>query len=127
MSTTVMNRHEETAEAIGEETLKDDTLKFVELELALAAEDVRLEGFEAAVRHACASCGVAFLFNLPVFGATDAQRVAAAGWHVDGACEPAFAFMTLGRDGTSVTVDTTCESLDHADDVARAWFDLMTV
>ena len=127
MSTTVLNRPAKVTTPGVTETVGDDALKFVELELALAAEDVRTEGFETAVRQACAACGVAFVFNLPVFGAADAQRVAAAGWRHDGVTEPSFAFFTLGRDGTSIAISAQCDSLDHAADVARAWFDLMTV
>lgn len=102
-------------------------LKLVELELALGAQDIRVEGFEAAVRNACADCGVAFVFNLPVFGTDEAQRVAAAGWREGKAAEPEFAFVTLGADGSTITIDRRCDCLDHAADVARAWFDLMTV
>lgn len=122
MNTSVMNRPALAGDRNGE-----NALKHVELELALGAQDIRVEGFEAAVRNACADCGVTYLFNLPVFGAASAQRVAAAGWHQGTAAEPEFAFVTLGADGASVTIDRQCACLDHAADVARAWFDLMTV
>lgn len=122
MDTSVMNRPAKARTESGE-----NALKHIELELALGAQDIRVEGFEAAVRNACADCGVAYLFNLPVFGTAKAQRVAAAGWRDGKAAEPEFAFVTLGSDGASVTIDRQCDCLDHAADVARAWFDLMTV
>ena len=119
MGTSVPSRPIETDAASG-------ALKLVELELALGAEDIRAEGFEASVRNACAASNVAFLFNLPVFGQDGAQRLAAAGWIGEDAKEPAFAFITLGRDGTTVRVDARCDCLVHAAGVARAWFDLMS-
>lgn len=121
MRTTSMSRTIEAGEPGA-----DGALKLVELELALGAEDIRVEGFEASVRNACAASNVAFLFNLPVFGENGAQRVAAAGWLGEDTEEPMFAFITLGRDGSKMQVDAHCDCLDHAADLARAWFDLMS-
>lgn len=104
----------------------DGMLKLIELELALGAEDIRTEGFEASVRNACEASEVEFLFNLPVFDPGNTQRVAAVGWRTAPGTEPLFAFVTLDADGATVNIDKTCDCLERAPDVARAWFDLMT-
>ncbi|MBO6639365.1 MAG: hypothetical protein JJ920_16890 [Roseitalea sp.] len=116
----------ETAYPGARETLAHTgSLKQVELELALASSDILSDGFEASVRAACASCGLTFLFNLPVFDDPAVQRVAAIAWQETTDASPEFAFVTLDRDGRAVAVSAQCTCLDHGAAVALAWYDLI--
>lgn len=105
----------------------DAALKIAELDLALASLDIEADGFEPAVRRACAECGFVFLFNLPVPEPGNTQRVAAAAWPQERGtgARPALAFIMLDRAGTGVAVADSCDALPHAGAVADAWFDLM--
>lgn len=101
-------------------------LKAVELELALGATDIAADGFEASVDKACDACGLAFVFNLPVFDHPEVQRVAAVAWR-DDENRIVMVFVTLAHNGRMVQVDPTCDCLPHAEAVASAWFDLTTI
>ena len=101
-------------------------LKAIELELALGAADIAADGFEPSIRKACETCGLAFVFNLPVFDHPDVQRVAAVAWRNE--CDAiALVFVTLAQNGRTAQIDATCDCLPHAEAVARAWFDLATI
>ena len=112
-------------DAICQEPSEAD-LKAIEFELALGAADIVADGFEASIRQACATCGLTFVFNLPVFEDAQTQRVAAVAWR-DADNAVALVFVMLAQNGRTVRIDARCDCLPHAASVASAWFDLTTV
>ncbi len=93
------------------------TLEAVELEFALGAIDVFVEGFDAALAKAAERVGGKVLFNMPAIDTSEAQRIGA----IAIAAEPQdqVIFVTLRNDGTTLTIGTPeggniqFESLGH--------------
>ncbi|MFD1197691.1 hypothetical protein ACFQ3K_05025 [Brucella gallinifaecis] len=79
------------------------TLEAVELEFALGAIDVFIEGFDTALAKAAERVGGEVLFNMPALDTTKAQRIGAIA--IAGQPEDQVVFVTLGHDGTTLSVE----------------------
>ncbi|OYR19500.1 hypothetical protein [Brucella thiophenivorans] len=78
------------------------TLEAVELEFALGAIDVLIEGFDTALAKAAERVGGEVLFNMPALDTTTAQRIGAIA--IEGQPQDQVVFVTLGNDGTTLSV-----------------------
>ncbi|WP_343313810.1 hypothetical protein AAIB41_01245 [Brucella sp. BE17] len=78
------------------------TLEAVELEFALGAIDVLLEGFDAALVKATERVGGKVLFNMPAIDTSMAQRIGAIS--IPAQPHDQVIFVTLHNDGTTLTV-----------------------
>ncbi|MCL7999381.1 hypothetical protein M8994_14115 [Brucella sp. 21LCYQ03] len=78
------------------------TLEAVELEFALGAIDVFIEGFDTALAKAAERVGGEVLFNMPALDTTQAQRIGAIA--IAGQPHDQVVFVTLGHDGTTLSV-----------------------
>lgn len=78
------------------------TLEAVELEFALGAIDVLIEGFDAALAKAAERVGGEVLFNMPALDTSAAQRIGAIA--IAGQPQDQVVFVTLGNDGTTLSV-----------------------
>lgn len=101
----------------------DVNLKAVEFELALGAEDILANGFEACVEKAAQSAGFRPLFNLPVPPNDQLQRLAAVACMDES--EPVFTFVALNNSGDQAIVQPDLSSLPHVEKFAEAFFGLM--
>lgn len=82
------------------------TLEAVELEFALGAIDVFIEGFDSALAKAAERVGGEVLFNMPALDTSVAQRIGAiaiAGQSQDQPQDQVI-FVTLANDGTTLSV-----------------------
>lgn len=78
------------------------TLEAVELEFALGAIDVLIEGFDSALAKAAERVGGEVLFNMPALDTSEAQRIGAIA--IAGHPQDQVVFVTLGNDGTTLSV-----------------------
>ncbi|MFC0245187.1 hypothetical protein ACFOLL_05740 [Falsochrobactrum ovis] len=78
------------------------SLEAVELEFALGAIDVLTEGFDTALAKAAERVGGEVLFNMPALDTENAQRIGAIA--VAGQPQDQVIFVTLGKDGTTLSV-----------------------
>jgi len=79
------------------------TLEAVELEFALGAIDVLIEGFDSALAKAAERVGGEVLFNMPALDTSEAQRIGAIA--IAGQPEDQVIFVTLRNDGTTLSVE----------------------
>lgn len=79
------------------------TLEAVELEFALGAIDVLIEGFDSALAKAAERVGGEVLFNMPALDTSKAQRIGAIA--IAGQPEDQVIFVTLRNDGTTLSVE----------------------
>lgn len=79
------------------------TLEAVELEFALGAIDVLIEGFDSALAKAAERVGGEVLFNMPALDTSEAQRIGAVA--IAGQPEDQVIFVTLRNDGTTLSVE----------------------
>lgn len=79
------------------------TLEAVELEFALGAIDVLIEGFDAALAKAAERVGGEVLFNMPALDTSEAQRIGAIA--IAGQPQDQVIFVTLRNDGTTLSVE----------------------
>ena len=79
------------------------TLEAVELEFALGAIDVLIEGFDAALAQAAERVGGEVLFNMPALDTSEAQRIGAIA--IAGQPQDQVIFVTLRNDGTTLSVE----------------------
>ncbi|SPL64753.1 FIG00451047: hypothetical protein [Ochrobactrum soli] len=79
------------------------TLEAVELEFALGAIDVLIEGFDAALAKAAERVGGEVLFNMPALDTSEAQRIGAIA--IAGRPQDQVIFVTLRNDGTTLSVE----------------------
>ena len=101
----------------------DDKLETMEFELALQFQDVRSEGFEAAVAAAADSVGGALLFDMPVPAETECQRVAAV---AIGAGENRLLMLvTMPNEGDALRVETVEKSSHPVAGIVAAYAGLM--
>ncbi|MFR0657072.1 hypothetical protein SB719_21235, partial [Pantoea sp. SIMBA_079] len=77
------------------------TLEAVELEFALGAIDVLIEGFESALAKAAERVGGEVLFNMPALDTSEAQRIGAIS--IAGQPDDQVIFVTLRNDGTTLS------------------------
>ncbi|MBC2884643.1 hypothetical protein H7Q97_04400 [Ochrobactrum sp. CM-21-5] len=84
---------------VGEDVM---TLEAVELEFALGAIDVLIEGFDAALAQAAERVGGEVLFNMPALDTSEAQRIGAIA--ISGQPQDQVIFVTLRNDGTTLSV-----------------------
>lgn len=78
------------------------SLEAVELEFALGAIDVFVEGFDAALAKAAERVGGRVLFNMPAIDTSEAQRIGAIAIHAEP--QDQVIFVTLRNDGTTLTI-----------------------
>ncbi len=78
------------------------TLEAVELEFALGAIDVLIEGFDTALAKAAERVGGEVLFNMPALDTSEAQRIGAIA--ISGQPQDQVIFVTLRNDGTTLSV-----------------------
>jgi len=100
-TTTQSGSAEESAQT-GLET-SSMTLEAVELEFALGAIDVLIEGFDAALAKAAERVGGEVLFNMPALDTSEAQRIGAIA--IAGQPQDQVIFVTLRNDGTTLSVE----------------------
>ncbi len=98
-------------------------LKAVEFELALGAEDIGANSFEACVNRAAKEVGFVPLFNLPIPVRHSIQRLAALAAIVDE--KPVFIFVGLHEDGARAIVKPDLSQMPHLEEFAEAFFDLL--
>jgi len=98
-------------------------LKMVEFELALGAEDLRANGFEACIDSAAKSAGFQLLFNIPSFPEHEWQRIAAVATVEDGM--PLFVFVALNEAGDHAEIQPDLSSSPHLQAFAETYFELM--
>jgi hypothetical protein len=79
------------------------TLEAVELEFALGAIDVLIEGFDAALAKAAERVGGEVLFNMPALDTSEAQRIGAIA--IAGQPQDQVIFVTLRNDGTTLSIE----------------------
>src|SRR5690606_23130190 len=79
------------------------TLEAVELEFALGAIDVLIEGFDSALAKAAERVGGEVLFNMPALDTSQAQRIGAIA--INGQPDDQVIFVTLRNDGTTLSVE----------------------
>ena len=84
------------------EQTQDVSLEAVELEFALGAIDVLTEGFDTALIKAAERVRGEVLFNMPALDTEIAQRIGAIA--VAGQPQDQVIFVTLGKDGTTLSV-----------------------
>lgn len=84
------------------EVSQEVSLEAVELEFALGAIDVLTEGFDTALAKAAGRVGGEVLFNMPALDTENAQRIGAIA--VAGQPQDQVIFVTLGKDGTTLSV-----------------------
>lgn len=84
------------------EVSQEVSLEAVELEFALGAIDVLTEGFDTALAKAAERVGGEVLFNMPALDTENAQRIGAIA--VAGQPQDQVIFVTLGKDGTTLSV-----------------------
>lgn len=105
------------------ETKPSSHIKTVEFELALGAEDLRANGFEACIDSAAKSAGFQLLFNIPALPEHNWQRLAAVATVEDG--KPLFVFIALNDAGDHAEVQPDLSSTPHLQEFAEAYFELM--
>jgi hypothetical protein len=98
-------------------------LKMIEFELALGAEDLRANGFEACLDNAAQSAGFQLLFNIPSLPEHDWQRLAAVATVEDGI--PMFVYVALSNAGDHAEIEPDLSSSPHLQQFAEAYFELM--
>ena len=98
-------------------------IKMVEFELALGAEDLRANGFEACLDNAAQSAGFQLLFNIPALPEHEWQRLAAVATVEDGM--PLFVFVALDDAGDHAEIAPDLSSAPHLQAFAEAYFELM--
>lgn len=98
-------------------------LKMVEFELALGAEDLRSNGFEACIDSAAKSAGFQLLFNIPSLPEHDWQRLAAVATVEEGI--PLFVYVALSDAGDHAEIQPDLSSAPHLQKFAEAYFELM--
>lgn len=98
-------------------------LKMVEFELALGAEDLRANGFEACIDNAAQSTGFQLLFNIPSLPEHKWQRLAAVATVEDGT--PLFVYVALNDAGDHAEIEPDLSSSPHLQEFAEAYFELM--
>jgi hypothetical protein len=90
------------ASGLSDEPQDSMTLEAVELEFALGAIDVLMEGFDAALAQAAERIGGEVLFNMPALDTSSAQRIGAIA--VASQPQDQVIFVSLGHDGTTLSV-----------------------
>lgn len=101
------------------------SLEAVELELAIDAGDIRVLGFDAAVRDAMRTLDGEFLFDLPASGlATGFQRIAVVRLR-SGVRETVILLVMLADDGETIKVCEPDEETAGLSDFARAFINVL--
>lgn len=100
-----MDRALQNGEQPSDRTIASDTmtLEAVELEFALGAIDVLIEGFDSALAKAAERVGGEVLFNMPALDTSQAQRIGAIA--INGQPDDQVIFVTLRNDGTTLSVE----------------------
>lgn len=83
-------------------TLEQNSLEAVELEFALGAQDVLMDGFAGALTKAADMTGGKVLFNMPALDTSHAQRIGAIA--LNGAPDSVF-FVSLLNDGITLSME----------------------
>ena len=113
------------AKASDDIVIDTPSLEAVELELAIDADDIRVLGFDAAVRDAMRSLDGEFLFDLPASGlATGFQRIAVVRVR-SGGRETAILLVMLADDGDTIKVCEPDEETAGLSDFARAFINVL--
>jgi hypothetical protein len=99
---------------------KPDTMGF---ELALQLQDIRSEGFEAAVAAAADSAGGALLFDMPMPAETDCRRVAAVA--IGSGEDRLLMLVTQPNDEEALRVEAVEESSHPVAGIVAAYAGLM--
>lgn len=102
MDRTLHNGHAPATSSAAEAEQDVMTLEAVELEFALGAIDVLIEGFDTALAKAAERVGGEVLFNMPALDTSEAQRIGAIA--IAGQPQDQVVFVTLGNDGTTLSV-----------------------
>lgn len=102
MDRTLHNGHAPATSSTAEADQDAMTLEAVELEFALGAIDVLIEGFDTALAKAAERVGGEVLFNMPALDTSEAQRIGAIA--IAGHLQDQVVFVTLGNDGTTLSV-----------------------
>lgn len=102
MDRTLHNGHVPATSSAAEVDQDVMTLEAVELEFALGAIDVLIEGFDTALAKAAERVGGEVLFNMPALDTSEAQRIGAIA--IAGHPQDQVVFVTLGNDGTTLSV-----------------------
>lgn len=102
MDRTLHNGHMPATTSTAQSEQDVMTLEAVELEFALGAIDVFIEGFDTALAKAAERVGGEVLFNMPALDTTQAQRIGAIA--IAGQPHDQVVFVTLGHDGTTLSV-----------------------
>ncbi|KAB0573617.1 hypothetical protein J3U99_07085 [Brucella pituitosa] len=102
MDRTLHNGHAPATSSAVEAEQDVMTLEAVELEFALGAIDVLIEGFDTALAKAAERVGGEVLFNMPALDTSEAQRIGAIA--IAGQPQDQVVFVTLGNDGTTLSV-----------------------
>lgn len=84
-------------------TLEKNSLEAVELEFALGAQNVLVDGFAGALSKAAEMTGGKVLFNMPALDTSRAQRIGAIALSSDP--EKVF-FVSLLNDGTTLSMES---------------------
>lgn len=101
------------------------SLEEVELELAIDADRIRIDGFDAAVRRAILSVDGEFLFDLPASGLTQGfQRIAAVRL-MHKSAGPRLMLVMLADDGETIRVSEPDEETAGLADFARAFVNVL--
>lgn len=102
MDRNLHNGHSSATSSIAASEQEVMTLEAVELEFALGAIDVLIEGFDTALAKAAERVGGEVLFNMPALDTSTAQRIGAIA--IAGQPQDQVVFVTLGNDGTTLSV-----------------------
>ena len=102
MDRTLHNGHVPATSSAAEADQDVMTLEAVELEFALGAIDVLIEGFDTALAKAAERVGGEVLFNMPALDTSETQRIGAIA--IAGQPQDQVVFVTLGNDGTTLSV-----------------------
>lgn len=120
-STTKVTDAEATNDIVGD----TPSLEAVELELAIDTGDIRIHGFDAAVRDAMRTLDGEFLFDLPASGlASGFQRIAVVRVR-SGGRETAILLVMLADDGETIKVCEPDEETAGLSDFARAFINVL--
>lgn len=113
------------AKSANDIVIEAPSLEAVELELAIDTGDIRILGFDAAVRDAMRSLDGEFLFDLPASGlATGFQRIAVVRVR-SGSRETVILLVMLADDGDTIKVCEPDEETAGLSDFARAFINVL--
>jgi hypothetical protein len=101
----------------------DDKLDTMGFELALQFQDVRSEGFEAAVAAAADSVGGELLFDMPMPAETEYQRVAAVS--IGSGEGRLLMLVTMPKEGEALHVEAVDKSSHPVAGIVAAYAGLM--